>query len=379
MSFYPLARNNWDVREKEALYRVIESNNFTMGSEVKIFEKQLAKFHNVTNAVMTNSGSSANLLMIAALFESGHLKAGDEVIVPSVSWSTTYFPLHQYNLTAVFVDVNKFGNIDPEKILDAITNKTKAILVVNLLGFPADLVAIKSICDQKNILLLEDNCESFGASSKGQLCGTWGTLGTLSFFYSHHISTMEGGCVLTNNDDLADYLRILRAHGWIRDVKNKDMWNNTGDNFKDSFRFVLPGYCLRPLEFSAAVGQVQLEKWPEQFNKRLANARIFCNVMKNKNVSVPRFNSNSSWFGFPMICESNNERQDLLNRCSQLNIESRPIVTGNFLNQPVVKILNHRVNDKLINAERIDKTGLFFGNDDRDLTEQLTVLAEIIL
>ena len=378
MSFYPIAGNNWDNREKEALYKVIESNKFTMGPEVKTFEKQLAEFHNVSQVVMTNSGSSANLLMIAALYEQGELKSGDEVIVPAVGWSTTYFPLHQYGLIAVFVDVDKFGNIDSEKILNAITEKTKAILVVNLLGFPADLLTIKCICDDRRIILLEDNCESFGASAEGKLCGTWGTMGTLSFFYSHHISTMEGGCILTNNDEIADYLRILRAHGWIRDVKNNEMWNKTGDNFKDSFKFVLPGYCVRPLEFSAAVGQVQLKKWPNQFKKRLANAKIFCNVMQNKNVSIPEFNTNSSWFGFPIICESNVARQELLKRCSEKDIESRPIVTGNFVNQPVMSRLKHRINDKLINAERIDKTGLFFGNDDRDLTEQITAVAKLL-
>ena len=378
MSFYPLASSNWDNKEKEALYSIIESNRFTMGREVKVFEKQLAQFHDVKHAIMTNSGSSANLLMIAALCERGDLKPGDEVIVPAVSWSTTYFPLHQYGLIAVFVDVDMFGNIDPTQVVKAITKKTKAVLVVNLLGFPADLIAIKSICNEQDIHLLEDNCESFGANINGKLCGTWGTMGTLSFFYSHHISTMEGGCILTDSDELADYLRILRAHGWVRDTENNTLWNKTGDNYEDSFRFVLPGYCVRPLELSGAVGQIQLDKWPEQLKKRLINSKTFCNTMKNKNSLIPEFNTSSTWFGFPVLCETNFARQELLNRCREKDIECRPIVAGNFVNQPVISRLKHRVNGKLLNAERIDKTGLFFGNDSRDLTKQIIALGELI-
>ena len=378
MTFYPLASDNWDQREKDALYRVIESNRFTMGTEVKEFEQQLAKFHGVKHAVMTNSGSSANLLMIAALCERGDLKAGDEVIVPAVSWSTTYFPLHQYGLTTVFVDVDQFGNIEPDCVIDALTAKTRAVLAVNLLGFPAQLDILVSICKQKGIHLIEDNCESFGASLGGDMCATWGTMGTLSFFYSHHITTMEGGCVLTDDNELADYLRILRAHGWVRDTEYNTLWHKTGDVFEDSFRFVLPGYCVRPLELSAAVGKVQLEKWPEQYKGRLENAKTFCRVMKGKSVVVPEYTEQSTWFGFPVLCKSGIARRDLLYRCKQAGIESRPIVSGNFVNQPVTRKLNHRVSGRLTNAECIDKTGLFFGNHSIDLSEQINRLGELV-
>lgn len=379
MTFYPLASDNWDSREKDALHRVIESNRFTMGPEVKTFENQLAEFHKVKHAVMTNSGSSANLLMIAALCERGDLKPDDEVIVPAVSWSTTYFPLHQYGLRSVFVDVDEFGNIDPKKVIDALTDRTKAVLAVNLLGFCADLSNLNDICKQRNIHLLEDNCESFGASHKDKLAGTWGTMGTLSFFYSHHITTMEGGCVLTDSDELADYLRILRAHGWVRDTEYNTLWHKTGDAFEDSFRFVLPGYCVRPLELSAAVGQVQLEKWPEQLAGRLANAHTWHSVMQDKeHIQTPIYNDNSTWFGFPVLCHSGTARRDLLDRCKSAGIESRPIVAGNFVNQPVVRRMRHRVHGSLDNAERIDKTGLFFGNDSRSLVEQIVALGEII-
>lgn len=378
MTFYPLASDNWDQREKDALHRVIESNRFTMGPEVKKFEQQLAEYHNSKHAVMTNSGSSANLLMIAALCERGDIMAGDEVIVPAVSWSTTYFPLHQYGITMVFVDVDEFGNIDPDLAIAALTSKTRAILAVNLLGFAAPLADLKNICDQKNILLLEDNCESFGAMHQGKMTATWGTMGTLSFFYSHHITTMEGGCVLTDDDELVDYLRILRAHGWVRDTEYNTLWHKTGDAFDDSFRFVLPGYCVRPMELSAAVGQVQLEKWESQRKGRLHNARTWCNVMADKNIRTPEYTDESTWFGFPILCASGTERRKLLDKCSAAGIESRPIVAGNFVNQPVTRRLNHRVHGRLSNAEKIDKTGLFFGNDSRDLSKQITALGDLL-
>ncbi len=379
MTFYPLASDNWNGEEKKALQRVINSNRFTMGREVQKFEKDLANFHKIKNAIMTNSGSSANLLMIAALIEKGEIVEGDEVIVPAVSWSTTFFPLHQYKLKIVFVDTDLFGNIDSDKVKKAVTNKTKVIFAVNLLGFPANLEKLLEICNQNNLLLIEDNCESFGAKIHDKLCGTWGKMGTLSFFFSHHITTMEGGCILTDDDELAEYLRVLRAHGWIRDTKNHKMWNKTGDEFKDSFRFVLPGYCLRPLELNAAVGQVQLKKWPLQKEKRLSNAKIFVELMTNKtNIKIPEYNENSTWFGFPMIMDSEKSRSNLIIKCKENGIETRPIVAGNFLNQPVINRIDHKIKGSLANADIIDKRGLFFGNDGRDLSTQLKKLCKLI-
>lgn len=378
MTFYPLASNDWDHQEKDALFKVIESNKFTMGAEVKKFEKQLANFHTVKHAVMTNSGSSANLLMISALCQRGDLEPGDEIIVPAVGWSTTFFPIHQYGLKLVFVDVDLFGNLDENKILDALTEKTKAIFVINLLGFPAQLGKLQKICQQQKIHLLEDNCESFGATFEGKMCGSWGIMGSLSFFYSHHITAMEGGCVLTDDDELADYIRVLRAHGWIRDIDNDTLWQKAGNEFEDSFTFILPGYNLRPLELSAAVGQVQLKKWPFQCQQRLKNAIHFCEIMQDKSVTVPKLNKQSTWFGLPMLCESQEARTKLIERCNQHGIQSRPIVAGNFLNQPVIKKINYTVSGTLSNADRIDKTGIFFGNDGRNLSKQLSKLGELI-
>ncbi len=375
--FYPLAHDNWDEREIKALHEVIASRRFTMGPKVEEFETAFADFHGMSHAVMVNSGSSANLLMIGALIATNRLKAGDEVIVPAVSWSTTYFPLHQYGLKMVFVDVDTFGNISRNEIENALSDKTKAIFAVNLLGFPADLLSINLLCKNHDLILLEDNCESFGAviPHMGRYTGTIGKMSSFSFFYSHHLSTMEGGMILTNDDLLADTLRSLRAHGWTRDLKGNDYYQKSNIPFEDAFKFILPGYCVRPLEMSAAVGLVQLTKWPDQLNARLKNAELFVELFENNpNCIVPEYTFDSTWFGLPMLLVSGKKRRQVIDSCDWKGIETRPIVAGNFVNQPVTRLLNHRVSDTLNNAEVIDKCGLFFGNDSRNLEKQLMQL-----
>ena len=263
-----LATSTWDQKELDALERVIKSDHFSMGPEVKKFESNFSAFMGSKFALMVNSGSSANLLAVASLtFRSKDpLKPGDEVIVPAVSWSTTYSPLQQYGLKLVFVDINPNTlNIDLDEVSKAITPKTKAIFCVNLLGNPCNFKEIKEIIKSKNqnISLLEDNCESLGAKFKDRYAGTYGLISTQSFFYSHHISTMEGGMILTDDEELYQIMLSLRAHGWTRDLpKDNQITEPVEDPFYDKFRFILPGYNLRPLEMSGALGQEQLKKLP---------------------------------------------------------------------------------------------------------------------
>ena len=214
---YKLASSTWDHSEIEAINKVIESDMFSMGKEVSKYENDFSNYFGSKYAIMTSSGSTANLLMIAAMFmtkdESRRLKRGDEVIVPAVSWSTTYFPLQQYGLKVKFVDIDRDTlNINLDELKNAITDKTKLILVVNLLGNPNDFNAIKTLIGDKNITLLEDNCESLGATFCGKQAGTFGLMGTFSSFYSHHIATMEGGCILTDDEEMYHILLCIRAH-----------------------------------------------------------------------------------------------------------------------------------------------------------------------
>ena len=200
---YPLATTSWDSLEYEAMQKVISSGMFTMGEHVKIYEKDFAQYLGSKYAVMVSSGSTANLIMVASLFykKNNPLKRGDEVIVPAVSWSTTYFPLQQYGLKLKFVDIDlETLNFDLKALESAITPKTRMIMAVNLLGNSNDYQVIKRLIDGKNITLIEDNCESLGATLQGKQCGTFGAMGTFSSFFSHHISTMEGGIVCTDDE-----------------------------------------------------------------------------------------------------------------------------------------------------------------------------------
>ena len=264
---YPLATATWDQKEIDAMHSVIESGNFTMGEKVSLFEKEFSKYIGSQNAVMVNSGSSANLLMIAALFYTKNpklkLKRGDEIVVPAVSWSTTYYPLYQYGLKIKFVDIDiETLNYDLVQLEAAISNKTRVVLAVNLLGNPNDFNFINSIIKAKNIILLEDNCESMGATFNDKKTGTFGVMGTFSSFYSHHISTMEGGIIVTDDAELNQILISLRSHGWTRELPEKNLIcdDKSEDLLEESFRFVLPGYNVRPLELEAAVGIEQIKK-----------------------------------------------------------------------------------------------------------------------
>lgn len=371
MSNYPLASSSWGQEELQAIQDVIDSDMYSMGKRVAEFERESASFFGSTYSVMVNSGSSANLLMIASLFftKAPKLQRGDEVIVPAVSWSTTYFPLQQYGLHVKFVDIDPDTlNIDLMKLKDAVSEKTKAILLVNLLGNPNDFDVVKDIIGERDILLLEDNCESMGAKYKGVYTGTIGVIGTFSTFFSHHISTMEGGFILTDDEELYQVMLALRAHGWTRNLpsENQLTGRKSEDAFEESFKFVLPGYNLRPLEMSGAIGLEQLKKLPEFINNRRKNAEKFLLIMQSyPDFRIQKEISESSWFGFSLIIEpvANFSRQDLIEILSEYAIECRPIVTGNFLkNKEVLKYFDYESSGDFSASEYLDQYGLFIGN-----------------
>ena len=379
---YPLASSSWDQLEIDSMQRVINSGHFSMGKEVSEFEKIFAEFIGSKYAVMVNSGSSANLLMVAALFykSSGNLKPGDEVIVPAVSWSTTYYPLHQYGLRLKFVDIDlKTLNYDLKKLETSINRKTKAIIVVNLLGNPNEFTKIKELVADSDILLLEDNCESLGAKYKDKYAGTFGICGSFSTFFSHHISTMEGGLVVTDDEEIHHILLSLRSHGWTRHLPkiNKVTGTKSENHFDESFKFVLPGYNLRPLELSGAIGKVQISKLPDFIDARRRNAELFVSLFEDHSyLSIQKEVGLSSWFGFSFIVKKNSSitRQLVLNKLDKIGVEYRPIVTGNFARQPVIKYLNCDVSQELTNADYLDRNGFFIGNHHYDISEQLQLL-----
>lgn len=379
---YKLATSSWDEKEIQAIQKVIESDSYSMGNSVLSYEREFSEHVNSKYAVMTSSGSTANLISIAAMFftEKNKLQRGDEIIVPAVSWSTTYFPLQQYGLKLKFVDVDiETLNYNLSDLETAIEDSTKAIMVVNLLGNPNEFSAINKLTEGKSIIVIEDNCESLGAKYDNKFTGTFGLMGTFSSFFSHHISTMEGGMVVTDDEELYHILLCLRAHGWTRNLPNNNkVCIKSNDLFNESFRFVLPGYNVRPLEMSGAIGLEQLKKLEDFVKQRRKNADYFKAVFENNNqFIIQKEIGESSWFGFSIISKSNN-RSQIINELDQKNIDTRPIVTGNFANNEVLKFFDYEIHNDLDNAEIIDKQGFFVGNSHEDLTKQIDYLNKVL-
>lgn len=382
---YKLSSSTWDEKEITAIQKVIDSGFYSMGKYVKEFEEKFSQYIGSKYTVMVNSGSSANLLGIASLFftKKNNLKRGDEVIVPAVSWSTTYTPLQQYGLKVKFVDIDiNTLNYDLKQLESAISDKTKLIIAVNLLGNPNDFDKINQIIKSRNIILFEDNCESLGAEFKNKKAGTFGEIGTFSTFFSHHISTMEGGLIVTDNEELYHILLSIRAHGWTRNLPDNNLIHKKSENpFYEQFKFILPGYNVRPLEMSGAIGIEQLIKLPNFIANRISNAKYFKNIFSNyKNFKIQKEIGKSSWFGFSFIINENRgvNRDTVIQLLNDNAIETRPIVTGNFLNNPVIKYFDYEIHESLDNAKKLDKNGFFVGNHHYKMENQIDLLSKLL-
>lgn len=388
MSFkFPLATASWGKEEIDAMHRVIASGMFTMGAKVLEFERDFATYVGSKYCVMVNSGSSANLLMVAALFYTNNtklkLERDDEVIVPAVSWSTTYYPLYQYGLKIKFVDIDLSTlNYDLNQLEQAVTDKTRMIMAVNLLGNPNDFDHINRIIGGRDIVLIEDNCESMGARFQGKHAGTFGVMGSYSSFFSHHISTMEGGLIVTENEELYHILLSLRAHGWTRNLPkhNHVCGTKSDDPFEESFRFVLPGFNVRPLEIEGALGVEQIKRLPQMVIERRKNGRLLQQTLgKHPEIIIQQEIGESSWFGFSLVIRpgSTLTRMQLLAQLNELGFECRPIVAGNFAKNEVVKYFTFEVHGKLKNADYIDQHGLFIGNHHYPIASAFEALARL--
>lgn len=382
---YELASSSWDNKEIEAIQDVIKRDCYTMGASVKQFEADFARYTDHKYCVMVNSGSSANLLAIAAMFykKENPLKRGDEVIVPAVSWATTYYPLYQYGLHLKFVDVNlETLNMDTDALKAAVTDKTRLIFAVNLLGNPNEFDKIHEIIKGKNITLLEDNCESLGGVYNGKPLGSIGLMGTYSTFFSHHMATMEGGIVGTDDEELYDILLCLRSHGWTRHLpKENKLCVKSDNNFEESWRFILPGYNVRPVEMMGAIGVEQLKKLPEFIRHRRENAEYFRELFGNNDrFIIQKEIGESSWFGFLFLIrpESKLNRQHIIDVLTAANIETRPIVAGNFARKEVVNYFDYEICGNLENADFIDKNGFFIGNHQFAIEDKLDYLKKTL-
>lgn len=374
---HSLSSQFWDKSEFKSINKVINSNQFTMSKNVNLFEKKFSKYFNMKYSIMFNSGSSANFAFFFSLvFHSKvKLKEKDEIIVPAVAWSTTYSPLFYLKSKLVLVDVDKKTfNLKIKDVIKSITKKTKVIVAVNLLGNPADLNKLKTLCLKKKIILFEDNCESLGAKLNNKFTGTFGFASSTSFFYSHHISTIEGGMILTNNLELSKLLKQLRAHGWTRDtVINK--------NKKKEYNFILPGMNLRPTEINAAIGIEQLKKLKKIVNHKRNNYLEYYRIFStSKYFDIIHENGKNSSFVLPFVLKNKYKSylSKLKKTLQEFNIEFRIIAGGSFTKHPYSKYFDIKKKIKLDNSNYIHDYGFVIGNHPKNLNTKIQKIAKIM-
>jgi CDP-6-deoxy-D-xylo-4-hexulose-3-dehydrase len=382
--FFDLASTSWDDDEIGAINGVIASDRYTMGPKVAEFEKAFAAYFSKKYGVMVNSGSSANLISVASLFykKDRSLKRGDEVIVPAIAWATTYHPLHQYGLKMKVVDIELDTlNVDVSQLEDALTPNTRMIVGVSILGNPAALDVMRDFADKHGLYFLEDNCESADAELNGRKTGTFGDLNTFSFFFSHHVATMEGGMILTDDEELYHLALSLRAHGWTRDLPTgSPIYESRNEDFFEAYRFILPGYNVRPLELSGAIGLEQLRKLPQMTETRRKNLALFQELFgSDERFIIQRENGRSSAFSFPIILnpERNLDRERLFADMKVANIGYRMITGGNILRHDVIRHYEIEEVNRVVNADTAHNFGFFVGNHPKDLRPQIEKFRQI--
>ncbi len=364
---FKLSEDTFNNNEIIAVKKILDNKEkLTYGKYVKKLEKKIAIINKRKYCVMVNSGSSANLIGVSALLHDKkfNLKEGDEVIVPTLSWSTTFSPLIQNKLKLVFVDIKiDTLNLNEDIIEKAISKKTRAVFAANILGLSCNLKKIEKICKRHNLILMIDNCESFLSKYEDKLSSEYGVFVTLSSFFSHHFSTIEGGYILTDDFDLYCNALSLRSHGWIREQpKNSKLLSKKYSEFEKSWKFVLPGYNVRPTEINAVIGLEQLKKIKSFLRARRLNGSFFYELFKNSpKYNLQKFDINSSFFAFAIILNNNN-KEEILSKLHKLGIETRPIVTGNIINNKMIENCNFRIYGNIINAELVERNGFMIGN-----------------
>lgn len=339
----------------------------TMGDKVEQFEQQWAEYVGANHATMVNSGSSANLLAMKAL-AGDRIEPGDEVIVPAVSWSTSLFPVLDIDAKPVLVDVDpETYTLDVEACAEAITDDTAGMVPVHLLGNPCEMDPLLELAEDHDLAVMEDCCEAHGAEYRGQKVGTFGDVGTFSFFFSHHISTIEGGMVVSDSSEYRDRTRMARAHGWIRELEDEPFTGEYPD-IDERFLFASQGYNLRPTEIQGAFGIHQLEKLDPFVEKRRENAAYLNEQLERYeeyfDVLQERDGTRCSWFAYPLLVDESAPfgRDDLQTHLEENQIETRPILAGDLTRQPVMDRVPHRVAGELEGSRHLHVDGLFIGN-----------------
>lgn len=354
---YPIAANTIGPEELDAARAVLESGRLTMGAEVEAFEAEFAAWTGARYAVMVNSGSSANLLAVDAMIRrtngSTPWRSGDEVLVPALAWPTTVWPIAQLGLCPVLVDIDpKTLSIDLMTARRWMTRRTQGIFVTHVLGLAADAYKCLEFCRDNGVALIEDACESLGAHWESRHVGLFGRVGTFSTYFSHHLSTIEGGMLVTDNDGLRDDLVSLRSHGWTRERSDRAKWSDTYPGIDPRFLFATGGYNVRPTEIQAAIGRVQLRKLDAAIaaREKLAIAvrdalptwleLIGADALPTSDGSLARTGRTvrrHSWMMLPFHVRGGLSARVVKRTLEDAGVETRPILAGNLARHPAVQ------------------------------------------
>ena len=372
---FPLKDSTFRNKDLIEGIKVIFSKDVTMSKVTKKFEKTFSKKIKTPYSLMVNSGSSANLLAFQCLinpYRKKRLKKGDEVLVPSICWPTSFWPIIQSGLKPVFVDVDRENfNIDLKDLKKKISKKTKALMLVHVLGVSTNMDKLMKILKKNRIILIEDTCESIGAKYKNKFLGTFGDFSTFSFYFSHQISSVEGGMICCKNQQDEDIIKSLRSHGWIKDLSNQRQIEKQFKDINKSFFFINSGFNFRPTDIQAAIGLSQFNSLNnfikiKKVNRNKIIKKIMTDKRWNNQVRFVEKNDNiePSWFGLAMLFNKKfkHKKNLILNKLDKLGIENRPIISGNFLKQPALRKYNINQKSKNFpNANHVHEYGLFVG------------------
>lgn len=379
--FWKLQENVLSKDDIEVLVDFIRNTKrFTQFEKVKEFEQKYSQWLGTKYSVFVNSGSSANLLLINSLKELYNWKLNDEIIVPAVTWVTNISPVMQNGLKPVFVDINLTDlSFDYDKLESAITSKTKAIFITHLIGFPADINRIKKIIGDHDILILEDCCESHGATIEGVKIGNFGIGSTFSFYWGHHITSVEGGMICTNNEELYKLLLLKRSHGLVRELPaeyHKEFIEKYTD-IDFNFLFLTDGYNVRNTEFNAVLGLHQLKKLDQFIKIRNNNYAKFLKICEKYKDELVLFKVKGvSSFSLPFLFRNKGRMEEFHKLLNKNGIESRPIISGNLLRQPFLKQY-YNPND-FSNADFLHNNGCYVGNNQFVDDERLNYLSNLL-
>lgn len=387
----PLAFDSIGPEERRAVEEILTSGRLTMGANCRAFELEFAAWLGVRNAIFVNSGSSANLIAIFAAANprvapprgGRRIGPGTEVIVPALTWSTTIWPVVQAGATPVLVDCEPDTlQMDPAAVEAAVGDATVAIMPTHIMGNAVDMEAIMAVAEANGLWVIEDCCEALGTRFDGRAVGTIGDIGTFSFYYSHHMTTVEGGMVVTDDDALADWLRALRAHGWVRDMREGAGHIADNPGIDPKYLFVNTGFNLRPSEFNGTIGRVQLKKL-DGFNRRrvaIANTwdRALADLAAAGKLTPMRPTARAAAvpFAYPVRVTTPAIKTELQQWMERAGIETRPVVCGNMARQPAFGFIQHRVIEPLRNADEIMDCGFYWGIDPDMSDDDVTFVAD---